>query len=604
MQTIIGFSFKKPRHVAEILAGLERLKSYYSELSRENLELKGWVSPTRGLAALVPKNPPSNWPMWSDEADLTVATQYVPLGWKRVVPNCPLASAPEQLFKTLQRQPHLIGGLSPPFALFALDKRSLSLHVINDGLGYARVYNYENSEASVIASRVEAASIFLGDAPAISQPGWRTLSGCGWFMGDTTSLAGVTQLSPGTIAEWSDTKPTGDFVRFDALSYWTGCKFLSKESASEAVAEELLNFSSEVSALWNSPPTLHLSGGRDSRAAAAAFVSGGVPARFHTVASLKGELEIAEKLLAAVGRESDHGIVMEHDSSVTGDVVDRTVRLQQAYGGIYGPAGVKQPLFAGFTGTKPVVTGAAGEIARGNYYKANFLNRIRSAGPKGSFERLSNLYAFHGCVRPEVREEVDAFIHTTLMDAEKRGITDAHVLDYFYLVERLRRWSNASTKIGTLTPLASPAYIQGAFSQTPEEKLAEEFHLSVISRLVPAWRDIPFYKAMPEDVAKRTRPWIWNSGDNLRVQEIINSPDRWEDFFLPTEVRQLWEEAVSGGGAGRHEIVIHRVIWRYAFDQMLVEISRASLPSPNPHEYYLEQARDGLAFQRIAPVSS
>lgn len=600
MQTIIGFSYKAPRPVAQILAGLERVKDYYSSLSQIGLELKGWVSPTNGLAALVPSKAPSNWPMWWEDGDLTIATLYAPLGWRRIIDQRSMEIAPRALLEALQRRPQLVAELSPPFALFSLDKSASSLQVVNDGLGYARVYRHDSADASVIASRVEAASIFLGEAPALDMTGWQSLAGSGWFMGDTTPLAKVTHLRPGSTITWSNDHPSGKARYFDSLGQWTGHRFQSLDEAGAAVADDLLNFADEVSNLWNDRPTLHLSGGRDSRAAAAGFVSAGIPAKFHTVASLKGELDVAATLLETVGREADHSIVEERDTSATGDIVARTVRLQQGYGGIYGPAGVKQGKFSGFTKTLPVVTGAAGEIARGNFYKGAVLDRIRKRGRKGAFERLSSLYAFHGCVRPEVRERVDEYIEKVLGEARRNGLDDVSVLDYFYLSERLRRWSNASSKLGTLTPLASPAYIRGAFSQNPEQKLAEQFHLDIIARLVPAWRSVPFYKAKPEDTAKRTRPWLWNSGDKARAEEVIRSPDRWEDLFVPADVKQVWTEALAGAGAGRHEIIIQRVIWKHAFEDTLFLIGEACRAKVEPR-YYVAEPGDEHDFQPIMP---
>lgn len=577
MQTIVAYRYPSPQPLERILEGVNRVATHYSSLSKVPLKLVGSLGEQAGLFALVPTRPASNWPMWSETPQEMIATAYVPIGWRRLLGDIPLQDGPRQLHDMLRREPERVAEVAPPFALFALDKSSGMISVINDGLGYSRIYESNTEDATIFSSRADAPALFVGVPPQQSDEGWKTLAGCGWFMGDTTPYRGVQHLAPGSQVFLGSGINNIRRRQHDAIGDWVSSGESDPLRASQSVASELHNYAVEVASLWDTPPTVHLSGGRDSRATAAAFVSAESPARFHTVASLQGELDVATELLAKVGRAEDHNIVREKDTSTSGNIVERALSLQLAYGAIYGPAGSKASKFTGFGSTYPVVTGAAGEIARGNFYKGNFLKRIREEGLQGPRDRLQKLYAFHGAVHDTVSGAVNSHIERALEQANVHGVTDVSTLDYFYLVERLRRWSNASCKLGTLTPLASPYYIRGAFAQSPESKLDEHYHLNIIQALVPEWADVPFYKARPEDARARTRPWLWDSGDRAFAEAVINEPSAWDEYFIPREVDVIWGEALTGKGGSRHEMLIQRLIWVYAFKLTLQELRDKAL---------------------------
>lgn len=601
MQTVVSYNFDSPWSLEALSDAMNRVFRHYSELSAVPLRMEGRIGSKCGLFALVPSSDSTNWPAWSVAGDISIASVYVPIGWRRVVGNVPLADGPSALLAHLKRHPLSLAKLAPPFAMFAVDERNESVTVVNDGLGYSRIYDAVVNDARVLSSRADAASIFLGTPPVADEDGWRSLAGCGWFMGELTPFARVKHLAPGTIMTLDSRNNSVHDASVDVIGDWVTTGNPDVEVASSEVADELRNYAREVSEFWDLEPTVHLSGGRDSRATAAPFVASGVPAKFHTVASLEGELLIAEELLARVGRSRDHSVVRESDASTSGNIVDRAVQLQLAYGGIYGPAGVKQKVFPGFGRARPVVTGAAGEIGRGNFYKGAFLGRIRAEGAAGPWNRLAKLYAFHGGVPRSVNEVVEHGISAVLEDAANYGISDAPVLDYFYFAERLRRWSNASCKVGTLTPLASPAYVRGAFAQPPEAKLEETFHLKIIEKLVSEWTDVSFYKARVEDARTRTRPWLWDSGDRQTVESLVDVPDTWENYFVPSEIQELWNCAVSGEGGSRHEMLFQRLVWVHAshvYFNRIREASRADVP----REFGLADRRES-EFMRIVSLS-
>jgi asparagine synthase (glutamine-hydrolysing) len=103
---------------------------------------------------------------------------------------------------------------------------------------------------------------------------------------------------------------------------------------------------------------------------------------------------------------------------------------------------------------------------------------------------------------------------TKLLDHAKAiGIRDLHLIDYIYLVERIRRWYSSAYAIGMVTPFLSPGFVAATFALTVEQKRARLLHTRLIGRLVPEWSEVPFV-SMSTGVSTATRVW---DGDGVRV---------------------------------------------------------------------------------------
>ena len=554
------------------------------------------LAPRVGLAALTGAEGLITWPEWQAADDRVAATVHVPFGWRRLLGSHPIEIAPLSLMDRILGDRSSILELTPPFALLSLDARTATLDVVNDGLGYVRLYVLEDAAGMVLSSRLGAIPIFRGYSPSSYLRGWQSSGAAGWFMGDATPIEGIVQLSPGTHLHASPRKRPA-MTQFDAIKVWTEPRDGSPEDG-DATREQLLRYADDVGEVWAEAPSIQLSGGRDSRAAAAGFVARRVPATFRTVASLDGELKIARQLLKRVGRSADHVVVRERDVSATGDIRERAASLHRAFDGVYGPAGLRQPKMRGFGARRPTVTGAAGEIARGNFYKGAILDTIVKRGSEGPFLRLDRLYAVYGGVNADARATVSEAIRRALQLGLDDGLEGPALLDYFYLTERLRRWANTSSRIGTLTPLATPAYVRAAFDQSPEAKLDERFHLGVITSLVPEWRGVGFYKAKPADTARMTRPRMWATDDRLAVAEVLDGPERWNDVFDATAIRELWAEVIAGEGVTRHETVLQRLIWRATYEDHLAVLAIAARAEPSELDAAAHSAEGGWLRMR------
>jgi asparagine synthase (glutamine-hydrolysing) len=76
--------------------------------------------------------------------------------------------------------------------------------------------------------------------------------------------------------------------------------------------------------------------------------------------------------------------------------------------------------------------------------------------------------------------------------AKDLGLRGLHLIDYIYLVERVRRWYTSAYSIGMITPFLAPGFVAATFALTAEQKRDWLLHRSLVGRLVPEWAEVPF----------------------------------------------------------------------------------------------------------------
>lgn len=145
------------------------------------------------------------------------------------------------------------------------------------------------------------------------------------------------------------------------------------------------------------------------------------------------------------------------------------------------------------------------------------------------------------------------------------------MLDYFYLVERLRRWGTTAERSGVVSPLLVPAFVRGAFALTSAQRLENALHQALVRELVPQWADIPFFKPAP--VAKSTPPQVKRLAavpDRELVQKLLKAPT---DDFDGKVIGSLWASSVAGKSTAADEVALRQLLWRAVFDDHLAEVN-------------------------------
>jgi hypothetical protein len=192
------------------------------------------------------------------------------------------------------------------------------------------------------------------------------------------------------------------------------------------------------------------------------------------------------------------------------------------------------------------IDGLGSEVARGHYYPRDVLKLDELPLP-------DKLHAFgnHLVTRliPRVgptaaaRRQVAEQIERVLQAAVDKGITNATMLDYFYLVEPLRR---QELRPGTISPLLAPKFIQSALALQPAQRLADVLPVDRPSRPVK----------------------LADAVDGEQVEELLKDVEGFEPLGT------LWAASVAGASSAAAEATLRRALRRATFDQHLAEVNQ------------------------------
>src|SRR5205823_12074336 len=132
--------------------------------------------------------------------------------------------------------------------------------------------------------------------PEADEAAWELFAAAGWFIAQTTPISGATKVPPGTAitvragagaggggaqVTHRQTNAAGELVQPHEV-YFRG--------AVDEAARQASGLARDLADLFDEPPTVDLSGGRDSRISAAGAVAANVPCRFVTGDQEPGEV--------------------------------------------------------------------------------------------------------------------------------------------------------------------------------------------------------------------------------------------------------------------------------------------------------------------------
>ncbi|WP_343314017.1 hypothetical protein AAIB41_02410 [Brucella sp. BE17] len=320
-----------------------------------------------------------------------------------------------------------------------------------------------------------------------------------------------------------------------------------------------------ITALASHPPTLHLSGGRDSRLTSAAFLSLSTPFRVLTFGDVSAESETAKQLAELAGERAQHEIIKRGTDSMEEMTISQRQTISMAiWDGDMNPNRLSQRFISPAPVRQLTITGGGGEIAHGNYYASRaMLDRVQKLTRRT--DRLVSAFTGLG-VSLDAAGEVKSFCDSLYEDMARLGLAGPTMLDAFYLTERFRRWVAAGHNTSSPLLFGSPSFVRYSMDQTPDARLANQVHSDFISNLIPNWRGVPFFKAKPSDRDEKLEK-------GLRIWQ----GERSEEFFdvlLKATNDPLWDgrsvlgaavEVLRGNSQPRMESVFQRVLWRQGF---------------------------------------
>lgn len=226
-----------------------------------------------------------------------------------------------------------------------------------------------------------AAALFAGEPVGADPRGWRFSSACGWAMGETTPYDRVLALPGGTWVRCDGRTGARCSRRLDPATVWGAWNDLGATGLDRAADEAVVALHAvarSVRAIWFEVPVVDLTGGRDSRVVAAAFVSAGVEVRLNTHDAVPGEAPAAEHLVSLLPAAVEH-VVQRRPRDSDGRPVPRAAFDSAVLWHDYAE-GLRASSYLWNTpprrGSAPdglVVGGAGGEVAHGHFYPPDVL---------------------------------------------------------------------------------------------------------------------------------------------------------------------------------------------------------------------------------------
>jgi hypothetical protein len=591
MQVLIAYALDNPEDDAS--APLERVADHYSRLWEEPVTRQGRDTGRIGMHVWDSTEPHCRWPVWQEDPTLAVATLDHPLGYARVVGVMAADGAAIPLGRALLDRPSRVVELLAPFVLCALEFERARLTMITDALGMGQLYELRFHGGWAWSNRPAALLRFAGERAAADALGWRMFAATGWFMGERTPFERIYRVPAGTQIEYDAAGPGRVERRTETLAELAVNRrsdALTTHGIDEA-AHALQALACSLTRVLPGDIAIRLSGGRDSRVVAAAFLSAGVNVRLETDGAEAGEATIAQMLIAALPMLVDHRIdppERQASNDGPGAAMENLPTLERALGWHRCRDGLRPSTFlaemppSGFrTADRVTVGGGGGEIARSSLYPPNF--RDLDELPYG--ERIAGYLeaSVTKVVRrqglsAQARDAAAAQVRRVVLEAVAAGLDDARILNYFHAAERTRRWGSMRESNGLVSPLLIPEFLRAGFDQTPEQHRADALHQAVIDRLMPAWTDVPYYARPEGEIPPTLRPRLGAAPDRHLISAVLDDAEQWEDSFDAAVVRREWESLQSGNGSPAAERLLQRVIWRAVFTDYLAELNGEEPP--------------------------
>jgi len=593
VQVLLGYAFDRERDAADVDTRLGRVADHYGRLWPATVERRGAGSGRVGLHIWAAAESAWTWPSWQQDGVLAVATLHAPLGYERVLGDVAPERSAIALARALHADPWKLLEIAPPFVLASLEPARDRIRFFTDGIGLGRLFELRFPGGWVWSNRPAATCLFAGVRAEPDRDGWRIHAATGWFMGDRSPFAGVFAVPGGTAIGYDASGLGRTESMVDCLAAW--CSPRGYDATAPAHVDQVVDamraFFDSLGRMSRARFVADLSGGRDSRLVVAAALASGLELSVHTNGDQPGEAEIAERLIAALPPAIAKRVTHVVRSSAGHEGFEPPIlanalawhRYQEGLrpaSYLFSPApDASRP--ANYVG----MSGAAGEIAHGHYYPPDYadIGRLPRTERLDRFtDELCRKAVRSGGIPAVAHAMARQMIRRRLEDAYIHGLEDASMLDHFYATERLRKWSIAGEKTNRLVPLLTPEFIRAAFDLTPDQRRDNALHTAVTDRLIPEWKDVPYYRRPKTAVRPARRSRLGHAADREVISAIVSSPAEWEDAFEPAAVERSWRDLLADRGGARDEELIQRVCWRATFTHYLNELAGDGLEPERP----------------------
>lgn len=593
MQTWIAYAVDPAAGPVDLSEAIARVEERENRLRVVAPRVRRVSAETTGMVLWDREDSPFLWPAWAQHGPRTVCSLYLPLGFSGLRRGGDLNRVALSLGEELRRSPGRIDEITPPFVCACLDTTAQSLDIFTDVIGSGRVFEVKTADGWVWSNRSLAALMFAGIPPHSDVRGWSHSAVADEFFGDTTPFQGVRSVGPATRIRWDGRRGRRRVEAVDTAASWvpgiSGEQAVDSEVSgelAEAAAGHLTDAAASLAAVYQGTPIVDLSGGRDSRLVAAAFIAADVPCVLHSHDAVPGDLDTALDLVELLPRRVEHQVRTLAARSPTAqpapiEALDRATRWHRYAEGLrpcsylYGvaPASIDAD-------TRLVIGGVGGEAAHGYFYPGD-LDALLRVSTDVRLDRLASRILSRQApvagAAPQAVAEVREHVRGVLRRVSDLGVGGAAVLDFYYVLERMRRWGTTAERIGTVSPLLSSQFIRAALSLSSAQRRTNVLHRAVTRLLVPQWADVPYFPGevaqSPHAAIRATRRSrvrrLGAAVDADAIEAMFAARGPWSGAFDVPVMQALWCRSVAGETSAREERVLQSALWRGTFEDML-----------------------------------
>lgn len=454
------------------------------------------------------------------------------------------------------------------------------LEAWNDAFGFGRAYVVENEDFVAIGNHIGMVSLFSSRPLELDVYGADLLAQVGFWPEDHSPITDVRRLGPAEVVS------VGRHDEVTRRRYATDEEFYAYRECEpdfDAVAASMAVLTSNIGSIARQPPTVHLSGGQDSRVTAAAWLAGGKPAALQTVGTLQGEVDVAQALLEAIDRDGalesrgvTHRVTYPNPGRISGfSIEDRLAAGLLMWDGDFAPGNLKAAIKPPPPRARLTIGGANGEVMHGIYYPTpKMLGVVRSLDHP--IDRVANAFAGRANTT-ESRVSTLKFIENQTRFTRSLGHEDASALNVFQMHSKFRRWINAQLSSSSFVLLLNPVFVRAGIDLTPEQRLDRVMQKAMSRALIPEWESVPYYKATPEDSRRSVRvqsarTWQTSPGS---MERLLHERTAWQRWFTPDAMADIERTVHSGEGNAMHESTLNKAYVLDALPDHVAGLERA-----------------------------
>ncbi|NEN90242.1 MAG: hypothetical protein F6K48_15515 [Okeania sp. SIO3H1] len=518
---------------------LQNVEKYYELKNHTEICYDSHLSQPTGIAVWYKKHENVVFP-FSQRSNRLVVSSYLPFGITEVchVNRSNIGSCLTKLDRRLWEDYELLTLMHPALCLLSIDTKTNELRLVNDGLGLAKVFEYEFEGGYIWSNKISAALIFAQSVPPLSRQGLGIESVTGYYWDTHTPYENVKKLKRGSFIKINPAEGSIYRKQLDCFQKWI------IEGTTKLPIEGLERFFKELQMFGDFLPIpAGLSGGRDSRVAVAALLKyiGAENVQLRTSYPPELELILAKQLIEALDfpvnwRSTSRKLA----SAPNTDLTDRILSWIKLYEMFPAQNGANNPGFTswfdGLVCQNISLGGEGGETAKVLYYTKRQMRTkpFREHLKDHTFTSFSSVRFVHA----EHKKLVHSIIESHIRDAGYYGMPEYRFFDYFYFVQRYTNAPITTYSPYGITPFSTPEYFTFGIQQSQEDKFTYKLYNSLIETLQPLWKDIPFYDQLQHQVDRKMvimdlgePSRIWNTNGYSTFMDLLNCEKTLHDYY-------------------------------------------------------------------------